>query len=154
MKALKGLLIAAGFVALISILLNCGATKIEYIPDFMQGTWSNPVESHVRTLHVHGGDISIVNEYGEAKTCSVSGAIIYHPVFGDRKTTILSCDTDTPTALSFAKHCKKYPRPFSWEIHVIQDDSEDDSHIDAMEYIDLHCEEGSKRILGEFYKDQ
>jgi hypothetical protein len=59
---------------------------------------------------------------------------------------------DSPDALALAKHCQEFGKPFSWEINISQENSEEDDYMEAEEYVDLHCEDRPPNTLGLFYK--
>lgn len=153
MKIARAIALIALFIALVVGVSNCGVRHLSQIPESFIGTWENPYEDSVRTLRIQSHQVAIFNEDGEVRRCIVTRVRVRYATFSDSKKTDIICKKDSPDALAMAAHCKEYKKPFTWEINITQDDSEDDSYMSADEYVDLHCEELPTNILGLFYKN-
>jgi len=152
MKIVRAIALIALFMALLISVSNCGVRHLSQVPESFIGTWENPYEDAVRTLKIEPHQVTIINEDGEVRKCMVTGVRVRYATFSDSKKTDITCKKDSPDALAMAKHCKEYKKPFTWEINITQDDSEDDSYLEADEYVDLHCDESPPYSLGLFYK--
>lgn len=152
MKLVRAMALIAIFMAFLIGVSNCGVRRLSQVPESLIGAWSNPYKDVVRTLRIKPHEIAIIDENSGVRRCIVTEVRVRYATFSDSKKTDITCKKDSPDGLAMAKHCAEYKKPFTWEINIAQDDSEDNSHIEVREYVDLHCEESQPNSLGLFYK--
>lgn len=152
MKLIKAVAFALLAMALIGVISSCGVRRYVTIPEGLVGNWRNFYNDQVRTLRISRTQVVIITEDGASRRCNVEKVRVRYGLFNESKETFIDCKKDSEGAVEMAKRCPDEGYLTSWQVSLKQDDSENDSIVDAVEHVDVSCDEYLPNILGSFGK--